>query len=81
MQMGLRHLVSKFRLWIWNSNENVVYNVFNRRPPMFSCIQLQKQQQCCEPKIGGEIPFTNKLLSKSSVDQIHYEVVCKISIM
>jgi len=25
--------------------------VFNRRPPMFSCIRLRKRQQCCTPKI------------------------------
>jgi len=43
--------------------EKVVENkVFNRRPPMFSCIRLRKRQQCCKPKIGGETPVTNKLI-------------------
>jgi len=51
--------------------EKVVENkVFNRRPPMFSCIRLGKQQQCCKPKIGGETQVTNKLSSESSKDQI-----------
>jgi len=51
--------------------EKVVENkVFNRRPPMFSCIRLRKRQQCCKPKIGGETTFTNKLSPESSNDQI-----------
>jgi len=51
--------------------EKVVENkVFNQRPPMFSCIRLRKQQQCCKPKIGGETQVTNKLSSESSKDQI-----------
>jgi len=51
--------------------ETVVVNkVFNRRPPMFSCIRLRKGQQCCKPKIGGETPVTNKLSFESSKDQI-----------
>ena len=34
--------------------EKVVENkVFNRKPPMFSWIPLQKRQQWCKPKIGG----------------------------
>ena len=44
--------------------------VFNRRPPMFSCIRLRKREQCCKPKIGGETQVTNKLSSKASKDQI-----------
>jgi len=45
-------------------------NVFNRRPPMFSCIRLLERQQCCKPKIGGETQVTNNLSSESSKDQI-----------
>jgi len=56
-------------------------NVFNRRPPMFSCIRLRKRQQCCKPKIGGETQVTNKLSSKSSKDQIQYMTMCERSIM
>jgi len=48
---------------------------------MFSCIRLQKQKQCCQPKIGGETPFTNNLSSESSVDQIQYMTMCERSIM
>jgi len=44
--------------------------VFNRRPPMFSCIRLRKRQQCFKPKIGGEPTVTNKLSPESSKDQI-----------
>jgi len=41
--------------------EKVVENrVFNRRPPMFSCISLRKRPQCCKPKIGGETTITKK---------------------
>jgi len=62
--------------------ENVVENkVFNRRPPMFSWVRLQKRQQCCKPKIGGETPVTNKLSSESSKDQIQYRTMCERSIM
>jgi len=62
--------------------EKVVENkVFNRRPPMFSCIRLRKRQQCCKPKIGGETQVTNKLSSKSSKDQIQYMTICERSIM
>jgi len=51
--------------------EKVVENkVFNRKPPMFSCIRLRKRQQCCKPKIGGETQVTNNLSSESSKDQI-----------
>jgi len=50
--------------------QEVENNLFNRRPPMFSCIRLRKRQQCCNPKIGGETQVTNKLSSKSSKDQI-----------
>jgi len=56
-------------------------NMFNRRPPMFSCIRLRKRQQCCKPKIGGETQVTNKLLSKSSKDQIQYMTMCERSII
>jgi len=62
--------------------EKVVENkVFNRRPPMFSCICLRKRQQCCKPKIGGETQVTNKLSFESSKDQIHYRTICERSIM
>ena len=62
--------------------EKIVENkVFNRRPPMFSCIRLRKPQQCCKPKIGGETQVTNKLSSKSSKDQIQYMTMCERSIM
>jgi len=63
-------------------NEKVVENkVFNRRPPMFSCIRLRKRQQCGKPKIGGETQVTNKLSSESSKDQIQYKIMCERSIM
>ena len=53
--------------------EKVVENkLFNRRPPMFSCIRLRKQQQCCKPKIDGETLVTNNLSFESSEDQIQY---------
>jgi len=62
--------------------EKVVENkVFNRRPPMFSCIRLRKRQKCCKPKIGGDSQVTNRLSSKSSKDQIQYMTVCERSIM
>jgi len=55
--------------------------VFNRRPPMFSCIRLRKRQQCCKPKIGGETQLTNKVSSESSKDKILYRTMCERSIM
>jgi len=56
--------------------EKVVENkVFNRRPPMFSCIRLRKRQQCSKPEIGGETQVTNKLSSESSNDQIQYRTM------
>jgi len=62
--------------------EKVVDNkVFNRRPPMFSCIRLRKRQQCCKQKIGGETQVTNKLSSESSKDQIQYSTMCERNIM
>jgi len=62
--------------------ENVVENkVFNRRPPMFTCIRLRNRQQCWKPKIGGETQVTNKLSSESSKDQIHYKTMCERSIV
>jgi len=62
--------------------EKVVVNkVFNRRPPMFSCIRVRKRQQCCKPKIGGETQVTNKLSSEPSKDQIQYRTMCERSIM
>jgi len=58
--------------------EKVVENkVFNRRPPMLSCIRLRKRQQCCKPKIAGEAPVTNRLSSESSKDQIQYRTMCE----
>jgi len=65
-----------------NIIEKVVENnVFNQRPPMFSCIRLRQRQQCCKPKIGGETQVTNKLSSKSRKDQIKYMTMCERSIM
>ena len=62
--------------------EKVVENkVFNRRPPMFSCIRLPNRQQYYKPKIGGETPVINKLSSESSKDQIQYMTMCERSIM
>jgi len=62
--------------------EKVVENkVFNRRPPLFSCIRLRKRQQCCKPKIGGETPVTNKLSSKYSKDQIQDMTISERSIV
>jgi len=62
--------------------DKVVENkVFNRRPPMFSCIRLWKREQCCKPKIGGETQVTNKLSSESSTNQIQYKIMCERSIM
>jgi len=62
--------------------KNVVENkVFNRRPPMFSCIRLRKRQQYCKPKIGGETTVTNKLSPESSKDQIQYKIMYERSIM
>ena len=61
--------------------EKVVENkVFNRRPPMFSCIRLRKRQQCCKTKIGGETQVTNNLSSESRKDQIQYMTMCERSI-
>jgi len=58
--------------------EKVVQNkVFNRRPPMFSCIRLRKRQPCCKPKIGGETQVTNNVSSESSKDQIQYMTMWK----
>jgi len=62
--------------------ENVVENqVFNRWPPMFSCIRLRKRQQWCKPKNGGETQVNNKLSSESTKDQIQYLTMCERSIM
>jgi len=62
--------------------KKVVENkVFNRRPPMFSCIRLRKRQQCCKLKIGGETQVTNKLSSESGKDQIQYRTMCERRIM
>jgi len=62
--------------------EKVVENkVFDRKPPMFSCIRLRKRQECCKPKIGGETQVTNKLSSESGKDQIQYKTMCERSIM
>ena len=55
--------------------------VFNRRPPMFSCVSLGKRQQCCKPKIGGETQVTNKLSSESRKDQIQYKIMFERSIV
>jgi len=62
--------------------KKVVENkVFNRRPPMFSCIRLRKRQQCYKQKIGGETTVTNKLSPESSKDKIQYMTMCERSIM
>jgi len=55
--------------------------VFNRKPPMFSCICLRKWQQCCKPKIGGETQVTKNFSSESSKDQIQYRTMCERGIM
>ena len=55
--------------------------MFNRRPPMFSCIRLRKRQQYGKPKIGEETQVTNNLSSESSKDQIQYMTMCGGSIM
>jgi len=55
--------------------------LFNRTPPMFSCIRLRKRQQFCKPKIGGETQVTYKLSSESSKGQIQYMTMCERSIM
>ena len=57
--------------------EKVVENkVFNRRPPMFSCIRLRERQQWCKPKIGGESPVTNKafIRIKQGSNSVHDNV-------
>jgi len=65
--------------------EKVVENkVFNRRPPMFSCILLWKRQQCCKPKIGEKLklPTTfhpNQARIKFSTRQWVKEVLCDIA--
>jgi len=65
--------------------EKVVENkVFNRRPPMFSCIRLRKRQQCCKQKIGGEIQLPtsfhpNQATIKFSTRQCVKEVLCDIA--
>jgi len=61
--------------------KEVENKVFNRRPPMFSCIRLRKRQQCCKPKIGGETQVTINLSSESSKDQIQYMTMCERSVM
>jgi len=62
--------------------EKVVENrVFNRRPPIFSCVRLRKRQQYCKPKTGGETLVTNKLSSESRKDQIRNRTMCERSIM
>ena len=62
--------------------EKVVENkVFNRKPPMLSCIRLRKRQQCCKPKSGGETQVTKKFSSESRKDQIQYVIICERSIM
>ena len=55
--------------------------VFNQRPPMFSCTRLRKRQYCSKPKIGGETQVTNRLSLESSKDQIQYRTMCERSIM
>ena len=62
--------------------EKVVENkLFNRKPPMFSCICLRKRQQCGKLKIGGATQVTKKLSSESSKDEIQYMTMCERSIM
>jgi len=55
--------------------------VFNRKPPMFSCIRLGKRQQCCKQKIGRQTQVTNKLWSESRKDQIQLRTMCERSII
>ena len=61
--------------------KEVENKVFNRKQPMFSCIRLEKRQECCKLKIGGETQVTNKVSSESSKDQIQYRTMCERSIM
>jgi len=63
LQMGNTLFGIKAWFLVWNNNESLLYKVFNQRPPMFGFVRLWKQQKCCEPKIGGETPLTNKLSS------------------
>jgi len=81
MQIGYTSFGIRAWLWDWNSNGSLLYKVFNRRPPMFSCIRLRKRQQCYELKIGGKTPITNKFSSISSIDQIQYRAMYQGSIM
>jgi len=48
---------------------------------MFSCIRLQKGQQCCKPKIGGETQVTNKLSFETNKDEIRYRTLCERTVM
>jgi len=65
--------------------EKVVENkVFNRRPPMFRCIQLWKRQQCCKPKIGEKLKLPtsfhpNQARIKFSTRRCVKEVLCDIA--
>jgi len=61
--------------------KEVEKKVFNRRPPMFSCIRLRKRQQCFKRKIGGETLVSTKVSSELSKDQIQYMTMCERSIM
>jgi len=49
--------------------------------PCFVAFNYGKRQQCCKPKIGGEIPVTNNLSFESSMHQIQYMAMCNRSIM
>jgi len=58
--------------------------VFNRTPPMISCIRLRKRQQCCKPKIGEKLKLPtsfhpNQSRNKFSTGQCVKEELCDIA--
>jgi len=58
--------------------------VFNRRPPLFSCIRLRKRQQRCKTKIGETLKLPtsfhpNQARIKFSTRQCMKEVLCDIA--
>jgi len=64
--------------------KEVEKQVFNRRPPMFSCIRLPQRQQCCKPKIGGKLQLPtsfnlNQERIKFGIGQCVKEVLCDIA--
>ena len=65
--------------------KKVVENkVFNRRPPMFSCVRLRKPQQCCKPQNVEKLKLPtsfdlNQARIKFSTAQCVKEVLCDIA--